>query len=137
MWTPRFMRRNRAVVDPATGLAYVEHSPAPTRADRDGLADQRKLDGARAETRKRPCGGLGLLGLLLIVLAVAGGGYLTLSAREGSFAAGGAVIDRQVAAVTNPARDAAIATVDRTGAAVEQAGESVAAQGKKIRAKAD
>jgi hypothetical protein len=138
MWTPRFMRRNRAVVDPATGLAYVEHSgPSPTGAYRAGRADQRAADAPKIERKKRRHGGLGLLGLLIIALAVAGGGYLTLAAREGSFAAGGAAIDRQVAAVTTPARDVAVEAVDRTGYTVERAGQTVEEQGKKLRDKVD
>ena len=138
MWTPRFMRRNRAVIDPATGLAYVEHSgTTSTRANRDGRAEQRAADAPKIQTKRRHRGGLGLLGLLIFALAVAGGGYLTLAAREGSFAAGGAAVDRQVAAVTNPAREAAVEAVDRTGYAVQQAGQTVEEQGKKIRDKAN
>lgn len=138
MWTPRFMRRDRAVTDPATGLAYVEHSAAsPSRAYREGRVDQKLADAPKIERKKRRHGGLGLLGLLIIALAVAGGGYLTLAAREGSFAAGGAAVDRQVAAVTAPARNAAAQTLDRTGYAVQQAGQTVEEQGKKLREKAN
>jgi len=138
MWTPRFMRRDEAVIDPATGLAYVQHSAGgPTRAYREGRADQRIADAPKIERKKRPNAGLGVLGFLIIALAVAGGGYLTLAARQGSFAAGGAVIDRQLAAMTSPARNAASETLDRTGYAVQQAGQTVEAQGKKLRDKAN
>ncbi len=138
MWTPRFMRRDRAVTDPATGLAYVQHPAADrTRAHREGRADQRLSDTPKIERKKHHHAGLGVLGFLIIALAVAGGGYLTLAAREGSFAAGGAVVDRQLTAMTSPARDAASQTLDRTGFAVQQAGQTVEAQGKKLREKAN
>jgi hypothetical protein len=145
MWTPRFMRRDRTVIDPATGLAYVDHVPAADpayreAAYREGRVDQRRDDEKveRVERRRHPVrNGFGLVGLLIVLLAVAGGAYLTLSAREGSFAAGGAAIDRQVSAVTTPARDAAAEAVDRTGYAVQQAGEKVENTGKKLREKVD
>lgn len=56
-----------------------------------------------------------------------------LAAREGSFAAGGAVVDQKVAEVTQPARIAINETADRTGAAVQNAGQALETQGEKLR----
>jgi hypothetical protein len=139
MWTPRFLRRNRAVTDPDTGLTYVEHNgPDPEAAYRAGRAEQLRIDRERVEARRRRRSpGLGVLGFLIILLALAGGGYLTLAAREGSFTAGGAAVDRQVAAVTTPAREATQEALDRTGASLEQAGQAVETQGKKLRDRID
>jgi hypothetical protein len=137
MWKSRFFRRGETVTDPKTGLSYVAHAgPSPTAAYREGRADQRKVDHDKVERARKRRGGIGLLGLLIVALAVAGGGYLTLAAREGSFAAGGAAIDRQVSAVTTPATDAATQALDRTGAAVQQAGQAVEQQGEKLRQQA-
>lgn len=149
MWRPNFLRRERTVVDPATGRSYVareasEASAAERAAYRDGRVDQHRIDEQRLEERRlearrrrRPMGGgFGMLAALVLMLAIAGGAFLALSVREGSFSGAGGVVDRRVAEATEPARQSALAAVDRSGAAIEDAGQSIEQQGAKLRRKA-
>lgn len=105
------------------------------RGYEQGRRDQRRIDRAEARTRRRGGGGV-MVGLLVVVVAAVGVLWLALAAREGSFAGGGAVVDQKVAQVTEPARVAAADAVDRTGAAVSNAGQALEAQGERIREKA-
>ena len=63
--------------------------------------------------------------MLVLVIAIAGGAVLFLAAREGSFSAGGQVIDRSVSSaadtVQQPVRNAA----DRAGSALQNAGQDL------------
>ena len=83
------------------------------------------------EPRRRR--GLGLIGGLVTVVAVLGALWIALAVREGSFSAGGAVVDRKIAEATLPAKTAASEAVDRTGQAVQSAGQAAENQGEKIR----
>jgi hypothetical protein len=101
----------------------------------EGRKDQRRVDRAEARTHRRR-GGFGLVGVLVVLVAALGVLWLILAAREGSFARGGAVVDQKVAEVTSPARTAATEAVDRTGAAVQNAGQALESQGARIREQA-
>jgi hypothetical protein len=59
-------------------------------------------------------------------------GVLGLAATLGSFAAGGATLDRQVATATAPARDLAAGAAERSGQALRQAGEDLQAEGRRL-----
>ena len=116
------------------GEAAHEH-----RAERhgydEGRRDQRRVDRAEARAHRRR-GGVGLVSVLVVLVAALGVLWLILAAREGSFAGGGAVVDQKVAEVTAPARVAANEAVDRTGAAVQNAGQTLESQGERIRERA-
>jgi hypothetical protein len=115
-----------------------EHGPAgePDRREAyvQGRRDERRREAREERPRRR--GGFGLVGLLVVLVAALGVVWLALAAREGSFAAGGAVVDQKIAAVTEPARDAATRAVDRTGQAVENAGQALENQGQRLREEA-
>lgn len=158
MRIPGFNRPEREpIVDPDTGQVYVERrrgeSQEAFEARLAAVARERRIDHAsirpadapplarpapRAEapTRRHRRRGLGLAGLIVVLVAVLGALWMALAAREGSFAAGGAVVDQKLAQVTEPARLAANRAADRTGQAVEQAGQKLEAQGERIRDKA-
>jgi len=95
------------------GARPVLTRPIPTRERRP----------AREERPRRRGHGMGVLGFLVVVVAAIGVLWMVLAAREGSFAAGGAVVDHKLAEVTSPARVAANRAVDRTGQAVKTAGQ--------------
>jgi hypothetical protein len=158
-----FGRKRPVVVDAATGHVVLERRPGETteafeirraaherdvyereraaRAAAPGVAAARgkayaegRRDQHKAEKhahRKR--GGFGFATVFVVLVAALGVVWLALAAREGSFAAGGAVVDQKVAAVTAPARVAVNETVDRTGAAVQNAGQALENQGEKLR----
>lgn len=158
MRIPGFGRRDRgAVDDPAAGQVYVERRPGESTeafearlaavareraalaasSPRRGRVPPRERDTVRIDPRpvpkRRPGGGLGLVSLVVVLVAALGLVWTVLAAREGSFAAGGAVVDRKIAEVTQPARLAANQAVDRTGAVVQNAGQALASQGQRIR----
>lgn len=104
------------------------------RAYAEGRRDQHRAETRdRVERRPRRRRGFPVISLLVVLVAAIGIVWLVLAAREGSFAAGGAVVDQKVAQVTEPARVAASQAVDRTGAAVQNAGQALENQGERIR----
>lgn len=120
----------------ARRAAYIRDNrfaptPAERRAYKDGRRDQHAADKADQKARRR--GGFGLISVLVVLIAAVGVMWLVLAAREGSFAAGGAVVDRKVAEATQPARTAANQAMDRTGAAVQSAGQAIETQGERLR----
>jgi hypothetical protein len=141
--------------DPHTGLAFDappigrtetvvvdDHATVRERqaAYGQGRADQKSADHARVAKAKEPRrrkGGFGLFTLLFVIAAAIGVTWVVLAYQTGSFASGGAVVDRKVAEVTEPAKQAAIDAADRTGAAVQSAGQAVEAQGAKLRQKGE
>jgi hypothetical protein len=99
------------------------------KAYAEGRRDQHKAE--KHVHKKR--GGFGFATAFVVLVAALGVVWLALAAREGSFAAGGAVVDQKVAEVTAPARVAINQTADRTGAAVQNAGQALETQGEKLR----
>ena len=99
----------------------------PAKAYADGRRDQHRIE------KQRRRGGFGFATVFVVLVAALGVVWLALSAREGSFAAGGAVVDQKVAEVTAPARVAVNETVDRTGVAVQNAGQALENQGERLR----
>ena len=157
MRIPGFPRRDRqAADDHAAEPIYVERRPgestdafearlAAAARERAALAaaprrgrspprerDTMRIDPSRADKPRRRRG-FGLVSLVVVLVAALGAVWVVLAAREGSFAAGGAVVDRKIAQVTQPARVAADQAVDRTGAVVQNAGQVIETQGQRIR----
>jgi hypothetical protein len=147
--------QRQAIADPAAGQVYIERRPGEsaeafearlaaaarertqpprfaTGAKRPVVADSRRADPPRPRRRA----GFGLVGIFVVLIAAVGVLWMVLAAREGSFAAGGAVVDQKLAEVTNPARVAVNQAADRTGAAVQNAGQSLEAKGEALREKA-
>ena len=145
----------QAIADPAAGQVYVERRPGespaafearlaaaareranPTFGSRRTIAGDPRREAARHEPpriEKRRRGGFGIVGLVVVLVAALGVMWVVLAAREGSFAAGGAVVDQKLAQVAHPARVAVNQAADRTGAAVQNAGATLEAQGERIR----
>jgi hypothetical protein len=154
-----FGRDRAAVADPAAGQVYVERRPGEStesfEARLAAAAKERERRFATGTTRRaRPIeppppaararaerpprrrsghAGMNVLGFLVVLVAAVGALWLVLAAREGSFAAGGAVVDRKIAELAHPARLAANQAVDRTGEAVQTAGQNLEVQGQRIR----
>ena len=131
-------RREETVVDPDTGeTVVVEHHGAVSA---EAAAARREAERLRAErdrllsreTRRRRSRAP-VFGLLVALVAVIGVVWMVLAFREGSFAAGGAVVDAKIAQVSEPARQAAANAAQRSGDAVEKAGQSLEQQGRKIK----
>jgi hypothetical protein len=74
----------------------------------------------RARHRSSP-----VIGLLLLLVAAAGGTVVYLAVREGSFTNGGAVVDRTISAASDKAQAPIRHAADSTGAALENAGETL------------
>jgi hypothetical protein len=151
---PGFGRHQRqAVADPAAGQVYVERRPGESAeafearlaaaareraalhtpgARRPVVVEKRVVDKrpVRVERRRH---GFGLVGMMVVLVAAVGALWMVLAAREGSFAGAGAVVDRKIAEVSAPARVATNEAVDRTGAAVQNAGQTLESQGERIR----
>ena len=124
-------------------LLFPRHTPAApvsgareSEAYREGRIDERRAEGAggaasRADVRAayrrgradaapgRRRGGLPIIGLLVLLVVIFGAIMLYLAAENGSFARGGAVIDRDLSNATQPVRRAE----DRTGQALQNAGQ--------------
>ncbi len=131
-------RREETVVDADTGEAMVvEHHGAVSaeavaaRREAERLRDERDQLLRREARRRRSKAPM--VGLLIALVAVIGIVWMVLAFREGSFAAGGAVVDAKIAQVSEPARQAAENAAQRSGEAVEKAGQSLEEQGRKIK----
>ncbi|HSZ50860.1 MAG TPA: hypothetical protein VK801_04755 [Caulobacteraceae bacterium] len=112
---------HRSVAAPGVGARE-------TQAYREGRIDERRDEAAgagsasRAQIRaanRRRRGGVPILGLLVLLVVIFGSVMLYLAAENGSFARGGAVVDRDLSQATQPVRRAE----DRTGQALQNAGE--------------
>jgi hypothetical protein len=105
-------------------------STAPERAEQ-----KRRLtlayDRGRKEARSRHRGG-GVLALVVGLVAVIGAGMLALAFEQGSFAAGGAVIDGKIAQVRSTVSDSTAQARAHAGAALSSAGQSVKQVGSNV-----
>jgi hypothetical protein len=106
-----------AVVDPKTYNADMR------RAYDHGRQDERS-------TRRR--GGFGLLGFVLVLVAAVGVILLVFAIREGSFSAGGAVVDNKLVQATSGVAPALDSAASKTGTALETAGQNLKDQGAAI-----
>ncbi|MBV8684757.1 MAG: hypothetical protein JO111_17920 [Caulobacteraceae bacterium] len=123
-------------------LLFPRHSTAApiggsreTQAYREGRVDERRAEDAggdasradvraayrrgRADATPRRRGGLPIIGFLVLLVVIFGAIMLYLAAENGSFASGGAVIDRDLSRATQPVRRAE----DKTGQALQNAGQ--------------
>jgi hypothetical protein len=112
--------RATATVAPTTGQAYREGRIDERRNERATRREERAA--ARARPRRR--GGFGLFAFIILLVVAFGAVMLYLAARNGSFANGGAVIDRDLSTATQPVRQAE----DRTGQALQNAGQKLQRQ---------
>lgn len=98
-------------------------------AYREGRADERRDEGpwARrsAPVRVRRRGGLGLVGLVFLIIVAVGAIMLYLAARNGSFSAGGAVVDHGLSNAAHRATAPVRHAEDKAGQALENAGRSL------------
>jgi hypothetical protein len=110
-WLAAFRTRRRRAMENADIQSARRHEESAARAAYDrGRRDE------RARRHRSP-----LLGFVVLLVALAGGAMIYLAAREGSFSAGGQVMDNALGQASSPARDAA----NRAGDALEQAGQSL------------
>ena len=84
----------------------------------------------RTLTRRR--GGFGLLGFVLVLVAAVGVILLVFAVREGSFSAGGAVVDNKLVQATSGVAPALDSAASKTGTALETAGQNLKDQGAAI-----
>jgi len=126
-WRWSSYRRN-AVTRPQQA-AYPEGVAAADQAQtgrRRGAYRAGERDGQRFEARRHR--GHPVLATLVVLVALAGVGYGYLSWQQGSFAAGGAVIDEKLAEVRGGASQAGVAG----GQAVQKAGAAIATKSQTI-----
>lgn len=114
-------------VEPS-GRAYAMGRRDQRRLDRAAPPPSREVEGPSALGRT----GLGLFGVAVALVALFGVLWIVLAVREGSFSAGGAVVDRKIAEFSQPVRLATNQAVDRTGEAVQDAGQAIEGQGERI-----
>jgi hypothetical protein len=153
MRVPGFGPR-RTVVETVEGPVVVERRPgepveafetrraayAEDRVSTDAAAKLRReayAEGRRDQHRidrkaGRPGAGAVMLAALVVVVAAVGVLWTVLAVQHGSFAAGGAVVDRTLAGVTAPARVAANDAVAGAGVAVQSAGQALEIQGERL-----
>ena len=110
-----FRTRRRRAMENADVAEVRRHDELAARAAYDrGRRDE------RARRHRSP-----MLGFFVLLVALVGGAMIYLAAREGSFTAGGQVVDNALGQASAPARDAA----NRAGDALEQAGQSLKSGG--------
>lgn len=122
----------RPLGTPDAATAYEQGRADALRADAAAAERERERERTRAQPRRRG-GGLGLIGLLVLLLAIIGGVFLFLSWRHGSLQGGGAAMGNGVSAATEPAKEAGANLRNATGQAVENAGEALKSSGEKIK----
>ena len=119
----RFFRHRRSDGDAVRGPATPEVFPeaAPPKSVRDAFAAGRRLGRREARLRRSHP----VIGLLVGVVALAGAAMLALAAREGSFALGGQMVDRNLSAAAGQVQTAGAEALARTGQAIQSAGASL------------
>jgi hypothetical protein len=99
-----FSSRAPAGPAPATGEAAVAYRADPSdaaRGERLSRRDRRAAARAAAPRRRR---GAPILSLVVLIIVAFGAVMIYLAARNGSFAGGGAVIDRDLSSASEPVR---------------------------------
>ena len=129
--------RSRALDDPASDAElrkddYVDGQRDAQAADRSVLHERNTAvrqaydRGRRDERARRPRRrGAPLLTFIVLLAAAAGAGAIYLGVEQGSFSRGGQVVDQKIQSVTQPASQASRSVADRTGAALENAGQRI------------
>ena len=120
----QFFRHRRR--DPDVALAPDGRDPPAasvrTGDTRDAFAAGRRLGHREARSRRR---GHPMIGLLVLLVAVAGAAMLALAAHEGSFARGGQVVDQNISAAAGQAQNAGANALAQTGQAIQNASASL------------
>jgi len=113
-----------ATVEPVAVQPVNVIDPAKYDADM-----RRAYDHGRLDERSRRRGGFGPLAFILLLAAVVGVVLLVFAFREGSFTAGGAVVDNKLSQATSGVAPAIDNAAARTGTALETAGQNLKDQG--------
>ena len=96
-------------------------------------ADMRRAyDHGHQDGRAHRRGGLGPLGFILVLVAAVGVILVVFAIREGSFSAGGAVVDNKLVQATSGVAPALDNAASKTGTALETAGQNLKDQGAAI-----
>ena len=117
-----FANRRPPTVQP---VAVVD--PATYDADMRRAYDHGRLDG-----RARRRGGFGPLAFILVLVAAIGVVLVVYAVREGSFSAGGAVVDNKLVQATSGVAPVIDNAASKTGTAMETAGQNLKDQGAAI-----
>jgi hypothetical protein len=117
----------RAAVEPVAVQPVAVVDPKTYDADM-----RRAYDHGRQDERSRRRGGFGPLGFILVLVAVVGVVLLVFAVREGSFSAGGAVVDNKLVQATSSVAPAIDNAATKTGTAMENAGQNLKDQGAAI-----
>ena len=113
-----------AAVEPVAVQPVNVIDPAKYDADM-----RRAYDHGRLDERSRRRGGFGPLAFILLLAAVVGVVLIVFAFREGSFTAGGAVVDNKLGQATSSVAPAIDNAAARTGTALETAGQNLKDQG--------
>ena len=111
-----------ATVEPVRPVAVVD----PKTYDADM---RRAYDHGRQDERSRRRGGFGPLGFILVLVAAVGVILVVFAIREGSFSAGGAVVDNKLVQASSSVAPAIDNAASKTGTALETAGQTLKDQG--------
>ena len=119
--------------NPPTTVQPVAVQPVAVVDPKTYDADMRRAyDHGRMDERSRRRGGFGPLGFILVLIAAVGIILLVFAVREGSFSAGGAVVDNKLVQATSSVAPAIDNAASRTGSALETAGQNLKDQGAAI-----
>ncbi|HEX4196639.1 MAG TPA: hypothetical protein VHZ26_04280 [Caulobacteraceae bacterium] len=112
-----------ATAQPATAVEPAAYDADVKRAYEHGRLDERS---------RRRRGGFGPLSFILLLAAVIGVVLIVFAVREGSFSAGGAVVDNKLDQATSGVAPAIDNAASKTGTAMETAGQNLKDQGAAI-----
>ena len=117
-----------ATVQPVAVQPVNVVDPAKYDADMRRAYDHGRLDerGSRRGSRR---GGFGPLAFILLLAAVVGVVLIVFAFREGSFSAGGAVVDNKLSQATSGVAPAIDTAASKTGTALETSGQNLKDQG--------
>ncbi|HEY3887614.1 MAG TPA: hypothetical protein VGL73_03505 [Caulobacteraceae bacterium] len=111
----------------------VAAQPVATVDPKTYDADMRRAyDHGRLDERSRRRGRFGPLGFILVLVAAVGVILVVFAIREGSFSAGGAVVDNKLVQATSGVAPAIDNAASKTGTALETAGQNLKDQGAAI-----
>ncbi len=111
-------------VEPAAAQPVAVVDPKSYDADM-----RRAYDHGREVERSRRRGGFGPWGFILLLVAAIGVMLVVFAIREGSFSAGGAVVDNKLVQATSSVTPAIDNAASKTGTALESAGQNLKDQG--------
>jgi hypothetical protein len=123
---------NRPVTAPGTAQPVAVVDPATYDADMRRAYDHGRLD-ERSHRRRR---GFGPLSFILLIAAIIGVVLIVFAFQQGSFSAGGAVVDNKLDQATSGVAPAIDNAASNAGTAMETAGQNLKDQGAAIAGKA-